>query len=167
MLLNDDTVVIGSPGSYNWKGNVFMVSVSDDFLHRDKTCYYSPVRDNEVSPVDSHSYLGNYFFVKHLNNISIKIYVLIILFNFLGMSTTADYFFGKPNMAYAAGAPRANGTGQVVLFTKLRPSVNLMDARLIISGEQFASSFGYELATADLNGDKYVVVLIIFYLTFN
>lgn len=67
MLLNDDTVVIGSPGSYNWKGNVFMVSVSDDFLHRDKTCYYSPVRDNEVSPVDSHSYLGNYFLVKYLN----------------------------------------------------------------------------------------------------
>jgi len=43
------------------------------------------------------------------------------------MSTTADYFFGKHNnMAYAAGVPRANGTGQVVLFTKLRPSVNLM-----------------------------------------
>ncbi|XP_060847943.1 integrin alpha-PS1 isoform X2 [Rhopalosiphum padi] len=128
VLLNDETVVIGSPGSYNWKGNIFMVSVSDDFLHRDKTCYYSPVRDIEVSPVDSHSYLG--------------------------MSTTADYFFGKPHMVYAAGAPRANGTGQVVLFTKVRPSVNLMDARLVISGEQFASSFGYELATADLNGDK-------------
>ncbi|XP_003246766.1 integrin alpha-PS1 isoform X2 [Acyrthosiphon pisum] len=128
MLLSDDTVVIGSPGSYNWKGNVFTVSVSDDFLHRDKTCYYSPVRDNEVSPVDSHSYLG--------------------------MSTTADYLFGRHNdMVYAAGAPRANGTGQVVLFTKLRPSVNLMDAKVIISGEQFASSFGYELATADLNGD--------------
>lgn len=90
-------------------------------------------------------------------------YILTILFHFLGMSTTADYFFGKPNMAYAAGAPRANGTGQVVLFTKLRPSVNLMDARLVISGEQFASSFGYELATADLNGDKYVVVLFITY----
>lgn len=77
------------------------------------------------------------------------------------MSTTADYFFGKPNMVYAAGAPRANGTGQVVLFTKVRPSVNLMDARLVISGEQFASSFGYELATADLNGDKCVIVLFI------
>ena len=77
------------------------------------------------------------------------------------MSTTADYFFGKPNMAYAAGAPRANGTGQVVLFTKLRPSVNVMDPKLVISGEQFASSFGYELATADVNGDKYVIVLFI------
>lgn len=76
MLLNDDTVVIGSPGSYNWKGNVFMVSVSDDFLHRDKTCYYSPVRDNEVSPVDSHSYLGNYCFVKHLNIIFLLKYTL-------------------------------------------------------------------------------------------
>ncbi|XP_025410272.1 integrin alpha-PS1 isoform X2 [Sipha flava] len=128
VLLEDDTVVIGSPGSYNWRGNIFMVSVSDDFLHRDKTCYYSPVRDIEVSPVESHSYLG--------------------------MSTTAAYFLGDQKMVYAAGAPRANGTGQVVLFTKIKPSVNLMDVKLVISGEQFASSFGYELATADLNGDK-------------
>lgn len=70
------------------------------------------------------------------------------------MSTTAAFFLGEPTMVYATGAPRANGTGQVVLLTKLRPPVNVMDVKLVISGEQFASSFGYEIATADLNGDK-------------
>lgn len=73
------------------------------------------------------------------------------------MSTTAAFFLGDQRMVYAAGAPRANGTGQVVLFTKSKPSLNLMDVNLTISGEQFASSFGYELATADLNGDKCVL----------
>lgn len=58
VLLEDDSVVIGSPGSYNWKGNIFTISVSDNYLHRDKTWYYSPVRDAEVSPVESYSYLG-------------------------------------------------------------------------------------------------------------
>lgn len=80
------------------------------------------------------------------------------------MSTTAASFLGDQKMVYAAGAPRANGTGQVVLFTKIRPSVNLMDVKLVISGEQFASSFGYELATADLNGDKCVVNFFYYYL---
>lgn len=74
------------------------------------------------------------------------------------MSTAAGSFLGEQSMVYAAGAPRANGTGQVVLFTKISKFVNLMDVKLVISGEQFASSFGYELATADLNGDKLVVI---------
>lgn len=83
------------------------------------------------------------------------------------MSTTANYFFGDNRMVYAAGAPRGNGTGQVVLFTKSSPSVKLLDVKLVISGDQFASSFGYELATADLNGDKCVeFILIIIYMTF-
>ncbi|XP_050439552.1 integrin alpha-PS1 isoform X2 [Adelges cooleyi] len=124
ILLEDDTIVIGSPGATLWRGTMFMVSISDDFLHRDKTYYYSPLSE----PVDKDSYLG--------------------------MSVTAGFFLGQQKMVYAAGAPRANGTGQVVLFTRSRPSVGLMDVKLVISGEQFASSFGYELATADLNGDK-------------
>lgn len=76
------------------------------------------------------------------------------------MSITAAYFLGKQKMVYAAGAPRANGTGQVILFTKIGSAVNLMVVNLVISGEQFASNFGYELATADLNGDEYVVIYI-------
>lgn len=64
VILEDDTVVFGSPGSYNWRGNIFMISASDDFLQRDKNWYYSPIRDLEGSPVDSYSYLGK--FMKYL-----------------------------------------------------------------------------------------------------
>jgi hypothetical protein len=76
------------------------------------------------------------------------------------MSVTAGRFFGSET-AYAAGAPRANGTGQVVIFTKKRPSENPMDVQLILSGEQFASSFGYELTNADINGDGCVKMICV------
>lgn len=132
MLLDDDTAVIGTPGPYTWRGTVFVFSVSDDFLNRDKAFYYGPLTEHEA-PVDKYSYLG--------------------------MSVTAGQYFG-PRMAYAAGAPRASGSGQVVLFTKLRPTVTIMDVLLILNGEQFASSFGYEVATADINGDKLPDLLV-------
>ncbi|XP_065559170.1 integrin alpha-PS1-like isoform X2 [Artemia franciscana] len=123
-LLNDDTIIFGSPGPYTWRGTLFVTSVAEDFLKRDKQMYYAPVTADQ-SPMDKYSYLG--------------------------MSVTGGKFFSG-TMAYAAGAPRANGTGQVVLVTKpTRDAV--MNIRLVLSGEQFASSFGYELETADINGD--------------
>ncbi|KAJ9584377.1 hypothetical protein L9F63_021271, partial [Diploptera punctata] len=136
-LLMDDMAVIGSPGPYTWRGTVFVISVSDSYLTRDKTIYHGPLLEHE-SPVDKYSYLG--------------------------MAVTAGQFFGD-KMAYAAGAPRANGTGQVVLFTPKRASENPMAVRLILKGEQFASSFGYELTNADVNGDgkNYQIVGAPFY----
>lgn len=78
------------------------------------------------------------------------------------MSTTGGFFLDNKTMVYVTGAPRANGTGKVVLFTK-RPGIEtllvLKGNKYVIKGEQLASNFGYELATADLNGDKWVVVL--------
>lgn len=69
------------------------------------------------------------------------------------MSVTVGDFFGN-GLAYAAGAPRSNGTGQVILFTRQSPKP-IMEVTMSLNGEQFASSFGYELASADVNGDKY------------
>jgi len=57
ILLDDDTALIGTPGPYTWRGTVFAVSVSDNFLRRDKTLYYGPLTEDE-SPVDKYSYLG-------------------------------------------------------------------------------------------------------------
>lgn len=80
------------------------------------------------------------------------------------MSVSGANFFG-PEPAYAAGAPRAHGTGQVVLFRKpkisdwTRTDVDILNFILILNGEQFGSSFGYEIATADVNGDGYVNLL--------
>lgn len=58
VLLEDDTVLVGAPGSCVWKGNLFMNSISDNYLRRDKTRYHSPVQDSEHPPVESNSYLG-------------------------------------------------------------------------------------------------------------
>jgi hypothetical protein len=49
--------VIGTPGPYTWRGTVFVISVSDNFLDRDKTFYHGPLAEHE-SPVDKYSYLG-------------------------------------------------------------------------------------------------------------
>lgn len=76
------------------------------------------------------------------------------------MSLAAGHFNGNNNtVEYAAGAPRANETGQVVLFTKPSTmngkSVDWhLQEYLIIGGEQIASNFGYEIIGADVNGDK-------------
>lgn len=69
------------------------------------------------------------------------------------MAVTGAKFFGR-EVSFAAGAPRSNSTGQVLFFSKDRTSPNsILKTNLIINGEQFASNFGYEIATADLNGD--------------
>ncbi|XP_011147082.1 integrin alpha-PS1 isoform X2 [Harpegnathos saltator] len=124
LLTIDDRVLIGTPGPHTWRGTVYLSSVSDEFLSRDTTVYSAPMQD--LSPVNKYSYLG--------------------------MSVAVGNFFGK-DLAYAAGAPRSNGTGQVVLFTRhdFRPEMEVM---LVLDGEQFASSYGYEITSADINGDK-------------
>ncbi|XP_043657980.1 integrin alpha-PS1 isoform X2 [Drosophila teissieri] len=121
-LLDDDTMVLGSPGPYTWRGSIWVTQVGGEYLQRDKTTYYSDHTDSN-SPVDKYSYLG--------------------------MSVTGGRFFG--HMSYAAGAPRSEGHGQVVIFDK--STDNPMPVHSILDGEQFGSSFGYELTTADINGD--------------
>lgn len=65
------------------------------------------------------------------------------------------------HMSYAAGAPRSNDTGQVIIFAKKDfPAANPMVEKMKLDGEQFASSFGYELATADVNGDSLPDLLV-------
>nr|XP_017015192.2 integrin alpha-PS1 isoform X2 [Drosophila takahashii] len=121
-LLDDDTMVLGSPGPYTWRGSIWVTQVGGEYLQRDKTTYYSDHSDTS-SKVKKYSYLG--------------------------MSVTGGRFFGQ--MSYAAGAPRSQGHGQVLIFDK--STNNPIPVHLTLDGEQFGSSFGYELATADVNGD--------------
>ncbi|KAG5310141.1 ITA1 protein, partial [Acromyrmex insinuator] len=130
LLTVEDRVVIGTPGPHTWRGTLYLFTISDEFLTRDNTVYNAPMQD--FSPVNKYSYLG--------------------------MSVAVGNFFGK-DLAYAAGAPRSNGTGQVVLFTRrdFKPD---MDVALVLDGEQFASSYGYEITSADINGDKVTDLIV-------
>ncbi|XP_049873202.1 integrin alpha-PS1 isoform X2 [Pectinophora gossypiella] len=130
-LLEDDTLLLGSPGPYTWRGTIFTQDTLDDVLSRDHAVYMAPVEDG-ASPVEKYSYLG--------------------------MSVAGAKFFGSIP-SYAAGAPRSHGTGQVVMFQKRNftdwnnPNINILNYTMMFNGEQFGSSFGYEVASADVNGD--------------
>ena len=65
---------------------------------------------------------------------------------------TAGRFFGK-HPSYVGGAPRANGTGQVIFFSRERRGESLLRVDLVLNGEMFASSFGFEVLAIDINND--------------
>lgn len=70
-----------------------------------------------------------------------------------GYSVTAGRFFGN-YMSYVGGAPRSKETGQVVFFSREKIGQSLLLVDLILDGEMFASSFGYEVLALDINGDE-------------
>jgi len=140
---SDYEIIIGTPGPYTWRGTVFTNSITYQ-LRDDKQWYSVPLENN--SPVDKYSYLG--------------------------MSVVSGKMINN-RMTYITGAPRSNGTGQVLLFTKRQTSDRRTLSRLteskssselvkelVIDGDQFASSFGYTLAVLDLNGDKHLDLVV-------
>lgn len=130
LITDDNTIVIGTPGPFTWRGTIFTNSVSFR-IRDDKRWYFGPLLE-ETSPVDKYSYLG--------------------------MSvTSANFFNGK--RSFVGGAPRSNGTGQVVFFAKKRNDVTF-EVQLILNGEKFASSFGYSLTSIDINSDGYVDLVV-------
>lgn len=164
-LLDDGTMILGTPGPYTWRGTMFVISVGGEYLKRDKNHYYSPHLD-QTSPVDKYSYLG---MIKFLNFLSKKNNTFFS-FKSTGMAVTGGQYYGD-YLSYAAGAPRSNDNGQVVVFSKSYPLSNNIDVIMKVSqifdGEQFGSSFGYEIITADINGDDFddLIVAAPFYFT--
>ena len=71
----------------------------------------------------------------------------------LGYSVTAGRFLGD-HTSYVGGAPRSNGTGQVVFFSRDKVGESLLLVDLILDGEMFASSFGFEVLAVDINNDE-------------
>lgn len=59
MTPTGDYVVIGTPGPHTWRGTLYVVTVSDDFIYKDTVVYSSPMQ--EESPVSKYSYLGELF----------------------------------------------------------------------------------------------------------
>lgn len=56
----------------------------------------------------------------------------------------------RGQLTIVAGAPRANHSGAVVLLKK---DSSMLTAEYILEGAGLASSFGYDLAVLDINGD--------------
>uniref|UniRef100_A0A8C1FZG9 Integrin, alpha 6, like n=1 Tax=Cyprinus carpio TaxID=7962 RepID=A0A8C1FZG9_CYPCA len=121
-------LVYGAPGAYDWTGIVHMEPVNDFSLETYETGDYNQPQQKLIS-VDISSLLG--FAVD-----------------------TGMNLMKKGELNVVAGAPRSNYSGEVLL---LRPEENAesrnLKAEYILQGPGLASSFGYDLAVLDLNGD--------------
>ncbi|CAG9824822.1 unnamed protein product [Phaedon cochleariae] len=129
-FVGDTFAAMGAPGPYTWRGTVFAQDVGD-FLERDKTIYHSPFGDIDI--IDKYSYLG--------------------------MSVAGGHLFNKSEYTFISGAPRSKMVGEVFLFKKYGHDEEF-NVTLNITGEQFASSFGYEVLAADVNNDGYDDLLV-------
>ncbi|XP_073738479.1 integrin alpha-6 isoform X3 [Callorhinus ursinus] len=65
----------------------------------------------------------------------------------------------KDELTFVSGAPRANHSGAVVLLKRDTKSAHLLP-EYIFDGEGLASSFGYDVAVADLNNDGWQDIII-------
>ncbi|XP_031423123.1 integrin alpha-7 isoform X2 [Clupea harengus] len=123
-------ILFGAPGTYNWKGLMFLASpIEDALVYKSLEPSSRPVFED----VAQNSYLG--FSVD-----------------------SAVGLMGKAELTFVAGAPRANHTGAVVLLRK--DNVYRLVPQHILWGEELASSFGYSVATADLNSDGWTDLIV-------
>ena len=56
---------------------------------------------------------------------------------------------------FIAGAPRSRSTGQVLLFQPTSDGMTTQP-QYYLSGEQFGSGFGYDIAVSDFDSDGYM-----------
>ncbi|XP_018423477.1 PREDICTED: integrin alpha-7 [Nanorana parkeri] len=136
---DNNYIMFGAPGTYNWKGELrvelFNQSALDLGTYDDGP--YEVAGENsqkpELIPLPFNSYLG--FSVDS------------------GWGVT-----GKNKLSFVSGAPRANHTGAVVVLRQ--ESGSQLVPELTLWGETLASSFGYSVAVEDLNGDGWTDLVV-------
>uniref|UniRef100_A0A8C5DQ95 Integrin alpha-2 domain-containing protein n=1 Tax=Gouania willdenowi TaxID=441366 RepID=A0A8C5DQ95_GOUWI len=130
---DNNFILFGAPGTYNWKGN--LPTLLDIGFYDDGPYEVADHKqlNAQLIPVPSHSYLG--FSVD-----------------------SAQGIMSLGELTFVAGAPRANHTGAVLLLKK--DNVYRLVPQHIFWGEELASSFGYSVATTDLNQDGWTDLII-------
>ncbi|XP_040015351.1 integrin alpha-7 isoform X3 [Xiphias gladius] len=136
---DNNFILFGAPGTYNWKGEMRVQLLNQTLL--DLGFYddgpYEVADQKQLNaqliPVPYHSYLG--FSVDSA----------------MGIMSLGE-------LTFVAGAPRANHTGAVVLLRK--DNVYRLVPQHIFWGEELASSFGYSVATTDLNRDGWTDLIV-------
>ncbi|XP_064614581.1 integrin alpha-PS1-like [Liolophura sinensis] len=128
IIANDGNVVIGAPGAKTWTGMLFKKYDTEELISG-LGWKRTPVEKGENPPVP--------------------------FFSYLGFSAAAGRFSGA-QMYYAAGAPRANEIGQVVMFTaKTNNGEFQYIPENVIKGSVFGSMFGYDIIALDINQDGF------------
>ncbi|KAM6153945.1 integrin alpha-7 isoform 9-T9 [Erethizon dorsatum] len=121
-------LLFGAPGTYNWKGLLFMTNI--DSSDPDQLVYKT------LDPADR--------LPGPAGDLSLNSY--------LGFSIDSGKGLVRADeLSFVAGAPRANHKGAVVILRK--DSASRLVPEVVLSGELLTSGFGYSLAVADLNND--------------
>lgn len=127
-------LIFGAPGAYNWKGVVRLEQKNNTLLEMG---FYDDgpfevggenSQNPDLVPVPASSYLG--FSLDSGKSLTKKGLLIVV-----------------------AGAPRADHSGAVVFLRKESDVSSVLSPEVILHGEGLASSFGYDLAIVDLNGD--------------
>eukprot|EP00066_Takifugu_rubripes_P018741 XP_011608007.1 PREDICTED: integrin alpha-6 isoform X1 [Takifugu rubripes] len=134
-------LVFGAPGAYNWKGIVRMEQKNNTLL--------------EMGVYDDGPYeVGD----EHLLNPDL---VPLPANSYLGFSLdTGHRVISSLVLTVVAGAPRANHSGAVVLLKKKSDASFKLVVEHTFYGPGLASSFGYDVAVVDLNGDGWQDIVV-------
>lgn len=134
-------LIFGAPGAYNWKGIVRVEQKNNTLLEMG---FYDDgpyeVGDEsrlnpDLVPVPANSYLG--FSLDSGHSITEKGKLIVV-----------------------SGAPRANHSGAVILLKKEGEVSSMLSPVYILEGPGLASSFGYDVAVVDLNGDGWEDIVV-------
>ncbi|XP_056653951.1 integrin alpha-7 isoform X4 [Monodelphis domestica] len=128
-------LLFGAPGTYNWKGLLFMTNI--DSSDPDQLVYKTlEPADRLTAPAGD-----------------------LALNSYLGFSIDSGKGLVRADeLSFVAGAPRANHTGAVVILR--RDSASRLVPEAVLSGDRLTSGFGYSLAVADLNNDGWTDLVV-------
>ncbi|KAL5006756.1 hypothetical protein ScPMuIL_015562 [Solemya velum] len=126
MLTDETQFVVGAPGSILSTGQMFHQYEGDEL--RSSGTFHTEVR-NGLAPVDTNSYLG--------------------------YSVTAGRYDASKQWRYVAGAPRANNSGVVIVFTTNTASTMTFKPGNVATGKNDFAGFGNSLLTVDVNNDGF------------
>ncbi|XP_038157150.1 integrin alpha-6 isoform X1 [Cyprinodon tularosa] len=124
-------VVFGAPGAYNWKGIVQVAQQNMTLIERG---IYNdgPYETKENINISANSYLG----------FSLD---------------TGHHIMKNRTLTVVAGAPRALHKGIVALMKK---DASQLVVEQVLYGPGLGSSFGYDVAVVDLNGDGWQDIVV-------
>uniref|UniRef100_A0A665WQE7 Uncharacterized protein n=1 Tax=Echeneis naucrates TaxID=173247 RepID=A0A665WQE7_ECHNA len=134
-------VVFGAPGAYNWKGIVRVEQKNNTLL--------------EMGVYDDGPYeVGD----EHVLNPDL---VPVPANSYLGFSLDSGHSISRQRgLTVVAGAPRANHSGAVVLLRRGSETSSKLSVEHTLQGPGLGSSFGYDVAVVDLNGDGWQDIVV-------